>query len=224
MIEQEHPRDRDGALYRLCALDHDAGIGPKMTPAEVRQYMNDHQIVAGCESAVNLAVAKQSDKPLADVGFALLAGEATADPPRPLSLPKQVAAAGGITKWNEQPTLAQQIKMLDAACTATTVAEALTEVRGIMSLGHNLWAYSYLRKLYAKNANVYYGTLAADPALLLPVSQPGPRAGLVLVLDLPVLDGGAHPPRVPARPRQVRGLSRCKIIKIFIFFLIYGSR
>ena len=69
--------------------------------------------------------------------------------------------------------------MLDAACTATTVAEALTEVRGIMSLGHNLWAYSYLRKLYAKNANVYYGTLAADPALLLPVSQPGPRAGLV---------------------------------------------
>ena len=154
-------------------------MASKLTAEAVTQYMNDHQIVAGCESAVNLAVAKQSDKPLADVGFALLAGEATADPPRPLSLPKQVAAAGGITKWNEHPTLAQQIKMLDAACTATTVAEALTEVRGIMSLGHNLWAYSYLRKLYAKNANVYYGTLAADPALLLPVSQPGPRAGLI---------------------------------------------
>ena len=38
-----------------------------------------------------------------------------------------------------------------------------------MSLGHNLWAYAYLRKLYAKNPNVYYATLAADPALLLPV-------------------------------------------------------
>ena len=39
-----------------------------------------------------------------------------------------------------------------------------------MSLGHNLWAYAYLRKLYAKNPNVYYATLAADPALLLPVA------------------------------------------------------
>ena len=38
-----------------------------------------------------------------------------------------------------------------------------------MSLGHNLWAYAYLRKLYAKSPNVYYATLAADPALLLPV-------------------------------------------------------
>jgi len=154
-------------------------MASKLTAEAVTQYMNDHQIVPAVEACINKAVEKKSDKPLADVGFALLAGKATADPPRPLSLPKQVAAAGGITKWNEQPTLAQQIKMLDAACTATTVAEALTEVRGIMSLGHNLWAYSYLRKLYAKNANVYYGTLAADPALLLPVSQPGPRAGLI---------------------------------------------
>jgi hypothetical protein len=41
---------------------------------------------------------------------------------------------------------------------------------GIMSLGHNLWAYAYLRKLYAKNPDLYYATLAADPALLLPVA------------------------------------------------------
>ena len=38
--------------------------------------------------------------------------------------------AGGVRAWNAQPTIAQQIKMLDAACTATTVAEALAEARG----------------------------------------------------------------------------------------------
>ena len=156
------------------------GIMAPMTPAAVTQYVQDHQIIPTVEGAINKAVAKRSDKPLADVGLALLAGEAPEDPPRPLSLPKQVAQVGGIAKWNEQPTLVQQIKMLDAACTATTVAEALTEVRGIMSLGHNLWAYSYLRKLYAKNANIYYGTLAADPALLLPVRRASPACRLCI--------------------------------------------
>ena len=60
--------------------------------------------------------------------------------------------------------------MLRAACTATTVAEALVEIKGIMLLGHNLWAYAYLRTLGAVNPTIYYGLLAADPALLLPVA------------------------------------------------------
>ena len=172
-----------------------------MSPTEkVTEYMNEYDVVPKVEEAISKAVLKKSTNPLAEVGLALLAGTAAPEVPRPLSLPKQVARAGGVSAWNAQPSIAQQIKMLDAACTATTVAEALAEARGtnhhltsppiphlhphhppndqttsrpgIMSLGHNLWAYAYLRKLYAKNPNVYYATLAADPALLLPVRLP----------------------------------------------------
>ena len=112
---------------------------------------------------------------------------------RVLSLPKSVVAAGGIEKygfrnspaqsaatcaharrrrrrWNSHPSLSQLQTMLRAACTATTVAEALVEIKGIMLLGHNLWAYAYLRTLGAVNPTIYYGLLAADPALLLPVA------------------------------------------------------
>jgi len=141
------------------------------TKPQVEAYLKEHDIVATVAQAVNATIKKRSAKPVADIGLALLGGGNEADEaPRPLSLPKQVSAIGGIGKWNAQPTLAQQVKMLDAACTATTVAEALDEVRGIMSLGHNIWAYAYIRKLYATNPNLYYGMLAADPALLLPVA------------------------------------------------------
>ena len=92
------------------------------------------------------------------------------DKRRVLSLPKSVVAAGGIEKWNSHPSLSQLQTMLRAACTATTVAEALVEIKGIMLLGHNLWAYAYLRTLGAVNPTIYYGLLAADPALLLPVA------------------------------------------------------
>ena len=92
------------------------------------------------------------------------------DAKRVLSLPKSVVAAGGIEKWNSHPSLSQLQTMLRAACTATTVAEALVEIKGIMLLGHNLWAYAYLRTLGAVNPTIYYGLLAADPALLLPVA------------------------------------------------------
>ena len=142
----------------------------KWSQQQVESYLKEHDVRATVEQAVNATVQNHSTRPIADIGLALLGGKAAAEPPRPLSLPKQVSAIGGIAKWNAQPTLAQQVKMLDAACTATTVAEALEEVRGIMSLGHNLWAYAYIRKLYAKSPNLYYGMLAADPALLLPVA------------------------------------------------------
>ena len=95
--------------------------------------MNEHSIVARVEEAINKAVLTKSNNPLAEVGLALLAGDSAPEVPRPLSLPKQVAKAGGVRAWNAQPTIAQQAKMLDAACTATTVAEALAEARGAPS-------------------------------------------------------------------------------------------
>eukprot|EP00747_Dinoflagellata_sp_TGD_P150541 gnl/TRDRNA2_/TRDRNA2_177127_c0_seq3.p1 gnl/TRDRNA2_/TRDRNA2_177127_c0~~gnl/TRDRNA2_/TRDRNA2_177127_c0_seq3.p1 ORF type:complete len:707 (-),score=129.00 gnl/TRDRNA2_/TRDRNA2_177127_c0_seq3:463-2583(-) len=89
---------------------------------------------------------------------------------RHLSLAKSVAAKGGIAKWNEHSDLAHLLKLMEGACTATTVEEALKEVKSIMSLGHNLWAYMYLRYLGNKNPDLYYSTLLAEPSLLLPVA------------------------------------------------------
>jgi malate dehydrogenase (oxaloacetate-decarboxylating)(NADP+) len=89
--------------------------------------------------------------------------------PRALSLPKSVAALG-MSKWNQQPDVKALCHTVDAMCQATTVVEAVAEIKGIMSLGHNLWAYAYLRALSAKNVDLYYGLLLAEPALLLPVA------------------------------------------------------
>ena len=109
-----------------------------MSPSEkVTQYMNEHSIVPRVEEAINKAVLTKSSNPLAEVGIALLAGDSVPEVPRPLSLPKQVAKAGGVRAWNAQPTIAQQVKMLDAACTATIVAEALTEARGAHPRPHH---------------------------------------------------------------------------------------
>lgn len=88
---------------------------------------------------------------------------------RNLSLPKSVAAVG-MSKWNEQPDVKALCQTLEVMCQATTVQEAVAEIKGIMSLGHNLWAYAYLRILSAKNTDLYYGLLLAEPALLLPVA------------------------------------------------------
>mmetsp|Transcript_58861 Transcript_58861/g.124822 ORF Transcript_58861/g.124822 Transcript_58861/m.124822 type:complete len:617 (+) Transcript_58861:79-1929(+) len=90
--------------------------------------------------------------------------------PRSLSLPATVANAGGIDKWNSSnEDLKNLTSMLWSMCKAKTPDEGLKEVKAIMSLGHNLWAYAYMRMLYAKNPEVYYGTLLKEPGLLLPV-------------------------------------------------------
>mmetsp|Transcript_159961 Transcript_159961/g.307017 ORF Transcript_159961/g.307017 Transcript_159961/m.307017 type:complete len:653 (-) Transcript_159961:53-2011(-) len=90
-------------------------------------------------------------------------------PRRELSLPKAVAAAGGIHAWNAQhEDVKQLLTMLSSMCRATTVQDALREVRAIMSLGHNLWTYAYMRKLCDRNMNLFYATIAAEPALILP--------------------------------------------------------
>jgi len=89
---------------------------------------------------------------------------------RSKSLPAAVAAAGGIDAWNAKfPDVSGLNTIIDAACVATTVDEALDEVKSMMSLGHDLWAYAYMRKLYNKNEALYYGALLKDPELLLPV-------------------------------------------------------
>lgn len=90
---------------------------------------------------------------------------------RPLSLAAQVTANGGIEEWNKHPKLKQLKKIMEeGACQATTVAEALAEVESFMSLGHNIWAYFYLRALYNRNSDIYYGLLLQAPAQMLPVA------------------------------------------------------
>jgi len=59
--------------------------------------------------------------------------------------------------------------MLKAMVQATSVDEALEEVEAIISLGHSLWAYAYMRHLYAKSPELYYGALIKKPATLLPI-------------------------------------------------------
>ena len=82
----------------------------------------------------------------------------------------QVEAAGGIEAWNKKdPYRAYLLNSLSAMCQATTPEEALVEVFSIMEMGHNLWAYAYMRMLYEKQPEVYYGALLAQPAKLLPV-------------------------------------------------------
>jgi len=89
---------------------------------------------------------------------------------RSLSLPKAVAGAGGIDAWNAGSTdIKLMSRNIEAMCKATSVEEALEEVQSIMSMGHNLWAYAYMRKLYNRNLDLYYAVLAAKPTFLLPV-------------------------------------------------------
>mmetsp|Transcript_26412 Transcript_26412/g.75599 ORF Transcript_26412/g.75599 Transcript_26412/m.75599 type:complete len:615 (-) Transcript_26412:250-2094(-) len=90
--------------------------------------------------------------------------------PRMRSLPTSVRNSGGIDQWNMKHADLKRLKvMLDGMCLATTVDEALEEVHAIMSLGRNFWAYAYMRTLYSKNLDLYYATLLAKPATLLPV-------------------------------------------------------
>jgi len=89
---------------------------------------------------------------------------------RSLSLPKAVAAAGGINAWNEKHSCIVQLsRMLDSMCRARTVEGALEEVQAVMLLGHFIWAYAYMRRLYNNNVDLYYAVLQAKPSLLMPV-------------------------------------------------------
>ena len=88
-------------------------------------------------------------------------------------LPARVRAAGSIDLWNSSDGQRRTLlRSLASMCQATTVTEALEEVRALMSLGNgtlNLMAYAYMRMLFAKNPELYYATLLAKPSELLPV-------------------------------------------------------
>jgi len=89
--------------------------------------------------------------------------------PRTLSLGKAVAQVSGVEAWNlHHDDLKQLAAMLSGMCKATTVAEALKEVHSLLSLGHDLWVYAYMRKLYDRSPDLYFATIAAEPAKLLP--------------------------------------------------------
>jgi len=82
----------------------------------------------------------------------------------------QVEKAGSVKAWNSaDPERAYMLRTLDAMCQAKTAEQALIEVQAIMSLGHNLWAYAYMRMLHSKRPEVYYGALLLRPSKLLPV-------------------------------------------------------
>jgi len=89
---------------------------------------------------------------------------------RSLSLANSVREAGGINAWNTMlPETEALWGMLDETCKAHSVPEALADLRGMMAIGHNIWAYMYMRVLYKKNLNVFFGCLLAEPAMLMPV-------------------------------------------------------
>eukprot|EP00927_Polykrikos_kofoidii_P065297 TRINITY_DN61073_c0_g1_i1.p1 TRINITY_DN61073_c0_g1~~TRINITY_DN61073_c0_g1_i1.p1 ORF type:complete len:666 (+),score=73.54 TRINITY_DN61073_c0_g1_i1:67-2064(+) len=92
---------------------------------------------------------------------------------RTLSLPAAVVAAGGIESWNircqaESKEYAELCELLDKLCTSTTVNEALAEVEKVVAMRNDLLVYAYMRRLHNRNANLFYGLLIANPALLLP--------------------------------------------------------
>jgi len=90
-------------------------------------------------------------------------------PPRTMSLGRSVAKAGGVDAWNEQHEDVKFLsKLLTNMCKASSVPEALKEVSAMQSLGHDLWTYAYMRKLYDRDPDLYYGTISADPAKILP--------------------------------------------------------
>ena len=66
-----------------------------MSTDVVAQYMEEYEVVPKVVKGITNAVLKKSTNPLAEVGLALLASSAP-EVARPLSLPKQVAKAGGI--------------------------------------------------------------------------------------------------------------------------------
>lgn len=95
--------------------------------------------------------------------------DVSAAPSRTRSLPARVAAAGGIERWNSQDGLRTTAEMLRRSVTASSVDEALEQVRSLTALGHLIHAYTYMRRLYEKDAELYYATILAAPDELLPV-------------------------------------------------------
>lgn len=90
---------------------------------------------------------------------------------RSLSLPKQVAKAGGIAAWNDRsPESAHQWRLMEGLCHAKTVSDARVELEGIMALGHKLWAYVYFRVLHNRSPDLLYALILTDPKKYMPIA------------------------------------------------------
>jgi|EP00945_MAST-04E_sp_MAST-4E-sp1_P000996 malate dehydrogenase (oxaloacetate-decarboxylating)(NADP+) len=90
---------------------------------------------------------------------------------RALSLPKQVAKAGGIAAWNDRtPESAHQWRLVERMCSATTVEEAAVEIDAILALGHKIWAYVYFRVLHKRSADLLYALILSDPKKYMPIA------------------------------------------------------
>ena len=81
---------------------------------------------------------------------------------------EQVDKAGGIAAWNDRTTAtAKAWRDLENSVTATTVAQALAEVS---KYENRLDAYKYLRVLYNRNVDLYYGLIISHPAKFMPIA------------------------------------------------------
>jgi malate dehydrogenase (oxaloacetate-decarboxylating)(NADP+) len=92
------------------------------------------------------------------------------DVKRNLSLPRRVAAVGGVKEWNDQ-TQEQQalVTMLTNMVTAKTKDEVLVQVTAMVELGNYLWAYMYMRRLAALDMELCYTVIMEHAEYLLPV-------------------------------------------------------
>eukprot|EP00316_Scyphosphaera_apsteinii_P019733 CAMPEP_0119316214 /NCGR_PEP_ID=MMETSP1333-20130426/39017_1 /TAXON_ID=418940 /ORGANISM="Scyphosphaera apsteinii, Strain RCC1455" /LENGTH=647 /DNA_ID=CAMNT_0007321805 /DNA_START=17 /DNA_END=1960 /DNA_ORIENTATION=+ len=141
-------------------------------------YLAKHR--AAIESVLSIGIAKavkeKATNPLSAIASTVASASFASSPAdtssvlRTKSLPAQVAAVGGIDKWNAlSPKLSHLKRTLDGMCQAATVEQALVEVRSVASMGHDFWAYMYMRELYSKMPEIYYGALLAAPSELLPI-------------------------------------------------------
>ena len=147
-------------------MDEDVAREKKAMQAYSEQQNLERQL----GTALNVLLVERPPNAPRRLGELLLASPAfAAEPSRPLSLPRQVAQRGGIAAWNEHPELRQLARFISSMCTATFTEAALSELRAVVSLGHNLWGYAYMRTLYNRLPDVYYGALLAAPSELLPI-------------------------------------------------------
>eukprot|EP00929_Paragymnodinium_shiwhaense_P010373 TRINITY_DN1149_c0_g3_i1.p1 TRINITY_DN1149_c0_g3~~TRINITY_DN1149_c0_g3_i1.p1 ORF type:complete len:630 (-),score=209.56 TRINITY_DN1149_c0_g3_i1:304-2193(-) len=89
---------------------------------------------------------------------------------RELSLPKAVAAAGGIDAWNDiDPQHAAFCQMLDRMVLGGSVEEVLTQAKAMVDVGNYLYCHTFMKMVQAKHLDLYYAVLLKAPSTLLPV-------------------------------------------------------
>ena len=118
----------------------------------------------------NMCGGEESAVEVEELQTPTMVGNPLAAPDRVLSLPKSVAAFGGLDAWNQQDALALAHAEIAAVCNATTVGAAVAEVSELIDAGDDLKAYRYLRQLLGKDQKLGYATILAEPAKLLPIA------------------------------------------------------